>query len=279
LSQSTFTTSGLLTFKLNRNFSVDGGGAYSTFQSKIPVGPRITTLNLPAGVDYSSRHFGTGFQYQRTVNIEGGGGGNDYAVNARASAGAFQVSGFFRHDVQVPTLAAIFSQIPGLQDALERAGIIASTPEQLADLLRNTALLQLLGFTNAFTVNLASSRNDLSAAMSWISRSQSRRKVDVSYFNSNTDLLQGHFILTIATVSYSQRLRSTNDIVGSASLVRTANNGVTTRTRCSASLFSTLFQRPRTFAARPPRHDPGPHLSRRRLRWSLQHAGIHAQRR
>ncbi|HEX4604658.1 MAG TPA: carboxypeptidase regulatory-like domain-containing protein, partial [Candidatus Angelobacter sp.] len=185
-------------------------------------------LNLPAGVDYSSRHFGAGFQYQRTVIIEGGGGGNDFAVNARASAGAFQLSGFFRHDVQVPTLAAIFSQIPGLQDALDRAGIVASTPEQLADLLRNTALLQLLGFTNAFTVNLAPARNDVSAALSWISRGHSRRKVDVSYFNSNTELVQGKFALTTATVSYSQRFRATNNIVGSASLVRTANNGVTT---------------------------------------------------
>ena len=192
LSQNTFTTSGLLNFKLNRYFSVNGGGAYATFQSQVPVGPRIATVNLPAGVDYSTRHFGTGFQYQRTVNIEGGGGGNDYAVNARASAGAFQVSGFYRHDVQVPTLAAIFSQVPGLQDALDRAGIVASTPEQLADLLRNTALLQLLGFTNAFTVNLAPSRNDLSAAVSWISRNQNRRKVDLSYFNSDTELLAGH---------------------------------------------------------------------------------------
>jgi hypothetical protein len=228
LSQNTFTSSGVLNFKLSRYFSVNGGGAYASFQSIVPLGSRIRTLNLPAGVDYSSRHFGSGFQYQRTVNIEGGGGGNDYAVNARASAGAFQLSGFFRHDVQVPTLAAIFSQVPGLQDALDRAGIVASTPEQLADLLRNTALLQLLGFTNAFTVNLAPSRNDLSAAVSWISRNQNRRKVDLSYFNSNTELLQGNFVLTTATLSYSQRLKSTNDIVGSASLVRTTSNGVTT---------------------------------------------------
>lgn len=64
LSQSTFTTSSLLNFKLNRYFSVNGGGAYATFQSKIPAGPRITTLNLPTGVDYSSRHFGAGFQFR-----------------------------------------------------------------------------------------------------------------------------------------------------------------------------------------------------------------------
>jgi hypothetical protein len=238
LSQNTFTSSGLLNFKLNKNFSVNGGGGYATFQSKIPVGPAITTVNLPAGVDYSTRHFGTGFQYQRTVNIEGGGGGNDYAVNARASAGKFQVSGFYRHDVQVPTLAAIFSEVPGLQDALDRAGIVASTPEQLASLLQNTAILQLLGFTNAFVVNLAPSRNDLNAAVSWMSHSQNRRKIDLSYFDSDTELLQGHFILKTATLSYSQRLKSTNDIVGSAAIVQTTNNGVTS----THPLFSISIQ-------------------------------------
>jgi hypothetical protein len=189
-------------------------------------------------VDYSTRHFGTGFQYQRTINIEGGGGGNDYAVNARASAGQFQISGFYRHDVQVPTLAAIFSEVPGLQDALDRAGIVASTPEQLADLLHNTAILQLLGFTNAFVVNLAPSRNDLNAAVSWMSHSQNRRKIDLSYFDSDTELLQGHFILKTATLSYSQRLKSTNDIVGSAAMVQTTNNGVTS----THPLFSISIQ-------------------------------------
>jgi hypothetical protein len=238
LSQSTFTTSSLLNFKINRNFSVNSGGSYATFQSTVPVGPRIVTVNLPVGVDYSTRHFGSGFQYQRTITIEGGGSGNDYSVNLRASAGPFQATGFFRHDVQVPTLATIFSQIPGLQDALDRAGIIATTPEQLADLLRNTALLQLLGFTNAFTVDLAPSRNDVSADASWNFHGPSRRKVDLNYFYSNTDLLQGNFILTTATLSYSQKIHSTNDIIGSAALVRTQNNGVTT----THPLFSISLQ-------------------------------------
>jgi hypothetical protein len=245
LSQSTFTTSGLLNFKINRNFSVNSGGSYATFQSTVPVGPRIVTVNLPVGVDYSTRHFGSGFQYQRTVTIEGGGSGNDYSVNLRASAGPFQATGFFRHDVQVPTLATIFSQIPGLQDALDRAGIIATTPEQLADLLRNTALLQLLGFTNAFTVDLAPSRNDVSADASWNFHGPSRRKVDLNYFYSNTDLLQGNFILTTATLSYSQKIHSTNDIIGSAALVRTQNNGaITTHPLFSISLQHRFFSVP-----------------------------------
>jgi hypothetical protein len=240
LSQSSFTTSALLNYKLDRHFSVNGGGSFATFQSQIPLGSRVSTVNLPVGMDYSTRHFGAGFQYARTINIEGGGGGNDYAVNARGSAGNFQLTGFFRHDVQVPTLAAIFSQIPGLQDALDRAGIVATSPEQLADLLRNTALLQLLGFTNAFTVNLAPARDDASATLSWISPSQARRRVDFSVFHSNTELLQGNnFILTTATVSYGQRLGANTNIVGSASLVRTSNLGVTD----THPLFSISLQR------------------------------------
>ncbi len=239
LSQSNFTTNSLLNFRINRSFSVNSGGSYSSFQSRIPAGPRITSLNLPVGFDYSSRHFGTGFQYQRTIGLDGGGSGNDFSINGRASARSFQLSGLYRHDVQVPTLAAIFSQIPGLQDALDRAGIVATSPEQLADLLRNTAILQLLGFTNAFTVNLAPSRNDMSASLSWISQRQNRRKIDLTYFNSNTELLQGNnFILTTATLSYSQRLHATNDIVASAAMVRTTSFGVTT----TKPLFSVSLQ-------------------------------------
>src|SRR5262249_46764247 len=147
---------------------------------------------------------------------------------------------FFRHDVQVPTLAAIFSQVPGLQDALDRAGIVASTPEQLAELLRNTALLQLLGFTNPFTVNLAPSRNDVNAAVSWLARGRARRKIDLSFFHSNTQLLQGSsFVLTTATVSYAQRIKANNNIVLSASLVRSVNAGITN----THPLFSVSLQR------------------------------------
>jgi hypothetical protein len=224
LQQNTFTVSTLLNFKINRNFSFSGGSSYSSFHTIRPLSSRAATLNLPAGIDFSSRHFGSGFQYQRAFNLEGG-SGNDYAVNVRGSAGRFHATAYFRHDVQVPTLTAIFAQIPGLQDALFRAGITASTPDQLADLLRNTALLETLGFTNLLSVNLAPERNDEGASLSWASPGHSRRQIDLSFFNSNTELLQGRLALTTATLSYAQRLSQNNNIVGSAAMVRTVNNG------------------------------------------------------
>jgi hypothetical protein len=225
LRQNTFTDNLLLGFKLNRHFTVSSGGTYSRFQSRLPVGASIQTFNLPAGIDFSSRHFGSGFQYQRTTSFDGA-GGNDYSVNVRGSAGQFTVSGFFRHDVQVPTVTAIFSQIPGLQDLLDRAGVVATTPDELAQLLRNSALLATLGFTTPFTVNLAPVRDDLNASLTWMSKGYNHRsQVNLTYFDSNSQLITGDFRFTTGTLSYAQRLNAANDVIASASLLRTSGGG------------------------------------------------------
>jgi carboxypeptidase family protein len=226
LQQNTLTSNALANFKLNNNFSLTGGSAYSVFLSRQPLSSRIALLNVPVGIDFSSRHFGSGFQYQRAINFQGS-SGNDYMANVRASAGQLHATAYFRHDVQTPTLDAIIAQVPGLQDALLRAGITAGTPDQLADFLRNAALLEALGFTNLLTVNLAPARNDEGATLAWISRDNSRRQLDLSFFNSNTDLVQGKLALTTATLSYGQRLSPNDNLVGSAAMVRTISNGVT----------------------------------------------------
>jgi Carboxypeptidase regulatory-like domain len=237
LKQDTFTTSAIANYKLNRSFTLTSGTDFSRFKAIQPAGPTLTTVNLPAGVDFSQRHFGAGFQYQRTINFDGS-GGNDYSANLRASAGQFHGSAFFRHDVQVPTVSAIFSQIPGLQDALLRAGITASTPDQIAELLRNTALLETLGFSNLISVNLAPARNDRGATLTWLGKGSRRQQVDFNYFRSDTDLLTGKLSLATTSLSYAQRLTANDDLVGSAAWVRTVSNGVTDR----HPLFSVSLQ-------------------------------------
>jgi hypothetical protein len=244
LQQKTFTLGDLVNFKLNRNLSFNGGINYSSFSSTVPAGPSISTANLPVSADYSTRHFGAGAGYQRTINFDGT-GGNDYTVNLRAAAGEFHAGAFFRHDVQVPTLAAVFSQIPGLQDALERAGIVATTPDQLAALLNNAALLASLGFTTPLVVNLAPVRNDFEASLNWISRGRARRTADLSYFKSDTQLIQGRDVLTTLTLSYSQRLTQNDNIVGSAAMVHSDFNGaVNNRPLFSVSLQHRFFRVP-----------------------------------
>src|SRR5579871_214805 len=224
LQHNTFNNNALLNYRLTRQWTISGGEAYSRFASILPAAATITTLNLPVGIDYSTSHFGAGFQYQRTTSFDGT-GGNDYGDNVRATFGQFQLNGFFRHDVQVPTLAFVFSQIPGLQDALLRAGLVVTTPDQLAQLLQDTALLATLGFTAPIAVNLAPSRNDSGAGFSWTSRGESRRQIGVNYFNSDTQLVNGSSQITTAGVTYLQRLGNNNDISASASVFRTVTGG------------------------------------------------------
>ena len=222
LQQNTLVTGSTANYKLNRNFSLLSGWTYSRFQSFTPVSLPIASWNIPVGIDFASRHFGAGAGYERTSNNDGS-GGNDYSFNVRGSAGQFLMSAFYRHDVQVPTLTAIFAQIPGLEDLLARTGIVVTTPEELAQLLSNTALLATLGFSAPLTVNLAPARNDLNASVSWLGRSASHPQLNLSYFDSRTELIQGEFRFTSTTVSYSQHVRGPDDLVASFSLVRTVS--------------------------------------------------------
>lgn len=221
LRQNTFTGSSSFTYKLNRNFSLLSGASYSRFQSLLPATLTVESLNLPIGFDFSSRHFGTGFEYQRTDNFDGS-GGNDYNINVRGSARQFQASAFYRHDVQVPSVASVFAQLPGLEELLQRAGIVITDPEQLVQLLNNTALLATLGFAAPLTVNLAPVRNDLDASLSWRGKGRSHPQIGFDYFDSRTELLQGQFNFSSETVSYSQRVRGPDDLVASFSLLRTS---------------------------------------------------------
>ncbi|HWZ42152.1 MAG TPA: carboxypeptidase regulatory-like domain-containing protein [Candidatus Saccharimonadales bacterium] len=222
LRQNTFVTDSSLNLKLSRHFAISGGAAYSRFSSLFPAGPTLRTLNLPAGIDFSSRHFGTGFQYQRSTNFDST-GGNDYSFNVRGSAGRLLMNASYRHDVQVPTLGAILAQVPGLQDLLERAGLVVTTPADLAQLLQNGALLSTLGFSTPFMVNFAPVRNDFNASVGFSGNSRSHPQLSASYFDSHTGLVLGGFRFQTASLSYSQRISESTDIVASASLVRSTS--------------------------------------------------------
>ncbi|HLZ00008.1 MAG TPA: carboxypeptidase regulatory-like domain-containing protein [Candidatus Angelobacter sp.] len=245
LRQNIFTGNSLLNYKLTRHFTLSSGAEFSRFSSSLPPGPVIHTLNLPVGVDFSLSHFGAGFQYQRTTGFDGS-GGNDFSGTLRAGWGHFQGAAFYRHDVNVPTLTSIFALVPGLQDLLERSGIVVTTPDQLAQLLRDSALLTTLGFAGPLSVNIAPVRNDSGASFTWTSPGTSHRQLNVSYFNSTTDLIpQGRLSFTSVNASYSQHIGSNDDLIVSGGSFRTITNGSTSvRPLISVSLQHRFFSVP-----------------------------------
>ena len=222
LKENVFNLTTNFSFKLNRNFTLLSGASFSNFRSQLPVTPAVKSVNLPVGLDFSSAHFGTGFEFHRSDDFDGS-GGNGYAVNVRGNAGHFLASAFFRHDVQVPTVADIFSQVPELADLLQRAGIVASNPADLAQFLTNTALLAELGFTAPITVNLAPARNDINLSLSWMGLGTRHPQVNLSYFQSRTDFVQENFQFSSTSLSYSHRVTTRDDLVASVSLLHTDN--------------------------------------------------------
>jgi Carboxypeptidase regulatory-like domain len=212
--QNTLTASGNLTYKLTPHVSVNGGALVSDFKSTFPTVFDLKTVSGVTGADYFSRHVNLGFQYQPTVDSTGR-LANGYSANSSTSIGSFQAGASYRHSVQIPTLASFFSAIPGLQDAVERSGVIISDPQQLQQFLTNTAFLQTLGFTGALNLNYAPAQNDLALNAEWNGKSASRQRIALSFLDSDTELVTGSFRFRTATLSYSRHVGFNNEFYAS----------------------------------------------------------------
>lgn len=212
--QNTLTGSGNLTYKWTKHTSVTGGALVSRFNSVYPSPFNLRTTSGVAGMDYFSHHFNAGFQYQPTFDSSGR-LANGYNVNSSTSFGRFQAGASYRHSVQIPTLLAFFSAIPGLQDALERAGVVVSDPQQLQQFLSNTAFLQTLRLTGAFNLNYAPAQNDIGFNAEWDGKGASRQRIAFSFLDSNTELVTGNFHFRTATLSYTRKVGFNNELFAS----------------------------------------------------------------
>ena len=74
LKENVFNLNTNFSFKLNRNFTLLSGASFSNFRSQLPETPAVKSVNLPVGLDFSSAHFGTGFEFHRSDDFDGSGG-------------------------------------------------------------------------------------------------------------------------------------------------------------------------------------------------------------
>jgi len=168
---------------VNRNFTVTGGGTYSRFQSRLPIGASIQTFTAPVASIFRRATSGPAFNTSAPPSFDGA-GGNDYAVNLRAFGRSAHASGLLPSRRAGAHCDLGFSQIPGLQTC-STGRDVANTPDELANCCAISALLATLGFSTPFTVNLAPLRDDLKLHH-WMSKDyKHRRQVSLSYFDSN----------------------------------------------------------------------------------------------
>jgi Carboxypeptidase regulatory-like domain len=216
--EDSLTTQGNFNYRLNKVFTLNGGMQYSAFDSISPTSFNARTLSAPVGIQYAAGHYTAGLSYQPTTDFSGT-LANGYGANAGIAFGPFSASGFFNHNVDIPTISSIFDQAPGLQQALQQAGIDITNPAQLAAVLNNAALLASLGFAG-LKFDVAPARNDIGFNAAW-SGAQRRQLITLNYLSSSAQLTQGSFDFRLATLNYLRKLGSDTEVEASVSLLKT----------------------------------------------------------
>ncbi len=216
--EDSLTTQGNLNYRLSKVLTLNGGLQYSAFESFTPTSFNVRTLSAPLGIQYTAGHYTAGVSYQPTSDFSGT-LANGYGANAGVAFGPFSASGFANHNVDIPTVSSIFSEAPGLQEALQQAGIDVTNPAQLAAVLNNAALLASLGFAG-LKFDVAPARNDIGFNAAW-SGAQRRQLITLNYLSSDADLTQGAFDFKLATLTYLRKLGSDTEAEASVSVLKT----------------------------------------------------------
>jgi hypothetical protein len=206
------TVAGLdLQRRLTPAWAIHGGTGVSIFENA-STASRIRSLTLPVGTSFSHRNmaFDAGYQFSRetTRNL----GGHLLRANLNGSAGGVRVSVFGERQTHAPTARQILTEIPWLQPMLDRLGLAADTPQQLADLLRTNAELSAYGYANSVQIDLTPIRTRLGASGGWSGSGASRPQLFASTLVNRDDSIDRTSLGAVHSLSYSQRLNPATEI-------------------------------------------------------------------
>jgi hypothetical protein len=211
--------------RLFRGWSLISGANYGSSKPHIPPGPAISALGLPIGVNYYSAHFQGSFMYQYSRNSGSFRRSDQFRTTLGTHWSGFHLSGFVDRQTQAPTIGFILAGVSGLQEALDNLGVSATTPEQIALLLRETAGLANQGFLQGVNINLSPVRLQAGTDLTWSNRSPSHQEFHFNFLYNRNDFLQGRNQTAIGTLSYSIKFKNVNEFVASLSLLHSNTTG------------------------------------------------------
>jgi hypothetical protein len=214
-----------LQLQLFRGWSLVSGANYGNSKSHIPVGPTISALGLPIGISFYSLHFQGGFLYQYSRNSSAFLRSDEFRGTLGTRWSGFRLSGFVDHQTEAPTIGFVLAGIPGLREAVDNLAVSATTPEQIALVLSETAGLANQGFIKGININLTPVRLQAGSDLTWSNRYRSRQEFHFSFLYNRNDLLQGASRTAISSLSYSLKFRNVNEFSASLSLLRSNTAG------------------------------------------------------
>ncbi|MGH9544784.1 MAG: MSCRAMM family protein [Terriglobales bacterium] len=216
--QTNANSTGSLQYKVSHHWSVSTGATYAMFsQSSTSTNYSVHSLSLPEQINFDQKHFGAGFQYQFAKTSGSFSPGQDLRGTARLGWNRLQLSGFVERQTQALTVSSLYSQIPSLQIELQRVGLTAIDPSQLAALLQDNAFLLALGLSQQATLNLLPVRLQTGAGLNWTSHGVRPQRLSLDFIHNSDQLLQGKESNWIQSGSYTLPLTTTDELAVSYS--------------------------------------------------------------
>ncbi len=219
LRETTIAASENLRYQILRHWAVTGGALASSFQTKVPLTPAIRNLTLPVGFAFQSKHFGAAGQYQFGVTSMRDTGAKQYRGNMQSAWGHFTLSAYGERDTNTPTLNFIFSQETGLQQILQQQGLVATSVQQLDELLSSDAFLIAAGYLKGASINLVPVRTQLGGTADWSTHGAHKRDLSYNFLYNDNQALLGSTLAIVHTVALTQSVTRSDTITLSCSIM------------------------------------------------------------
>lgn len=200
--QRSRTAAAEVRLKATEKLSVFGGVRYGGFDSIVPAAASVRSLTIPVGFTYDTRAFSATALARfgdQTLN----GRARGYRLSARGSVGRVSANAFVDTETNAPTLALIFRERPDLELLLQQLGLSASSPEDIARILRDHADLIGAGVISSATVNLAPRRTLAGLDVSLLGERQSLR---LRLLQNRIESVAAKTTLSTAALTYTRRL-------------------------------------------------------------------------
>jgi len=209
-------------FQLSPHWTAVSGITYGRSQSHLPPGPVISVAGVPIALKFDSRHFQSDFLYQYSKNSGPISNSDEFRATLGTHKGGFSWTGFVDRQTQAMSIAFL-SQAPVLQQALSDLGTSATTPDQIAQAISQTAGLLNQGLIGGIQINVNPMRLQVSSDLTWSNHATSRQRFDFRMVYSKNELPQGESRATIGTLSYSLKFKRVNEFFSSISVLRDGN--------------------------------------------------------
>ncbi len=251
LSQNMTSSFANLHYKFSKSWTASTGVSYGSFASSGALPTK--TLSLPQQISYDRTHFGAGFQYQFSTVSDSFSNGSGIRENLRLNLGRFQIGQFLDYQKDAISVSSLTSRLPGVQLALDRLGLIATTPGEVASLLEESALLHALGAASTAQIETVPRRLQEGGNLTWISSGARPHQLSISVIASDDRFSTSNVSSYNVTGTYSKEVGYGNLLLLNGSVVQsgTGTAGQQTINPLVAVSFRHTFSRQTGMFAAP----------------------------